>query len=296
MYEDLSYTFKDILKRIFNCINDYIDKNINNPSLVESKLLLINNYIIDILFTPEISQNSFIHTTNQNNSQQNIMPDKYSSNQLKSSREYEEKKNSIIKFKRKYFNNIKEKNECFIHSYNDTNIDSNNKMKTSTNTFKIIKLKRKLKNEHENNKLKEISNIQRLLNIQKDLIFIENKKNKNKEKNNINNLGFITINNSFKNRNNNNIYAYLNKMKTKKHSMSQCKIDNRMNNEEKNNYNDMKLKYELLLKKQKTLKKNNFIKFDFGEIKKSINKQIDKIKGINLSSPSSFRIIKIKSY
>ena len=57
MYEDLGYNFKDILKRIINCINEYIEKNINNPYLVESKLLLINNYVIvfPILNRPFIS-------------------------------------------------------------------------------------------------------------------------------------------------------------------------------------------------------------------------------------------------
>ena len=54
MYEDLCTKFKDILKRIINRINEFIDKNINNPNLVESKLLRINNFIIDITEIGEI--------------------------------------------------------------------------------------------------------------------------------------------------------------------------------------------------------------------------------------------------
>ena len=58
MYEDLCTKFKDILKRIINRINEFIDKNINTPYLIESKLLLINNYIIDILNQIFISKKS----------------------------------------------------------------------------------------------------------------------------------------------------------------------------------------------------------------------------------------------
>ena len=71
-------------------------------------------------------------------------------------------------------------------------------------------------------------------------------------------------------------------------------MNDRLNNNEKYNFNDMKLKYELLRKKI-FLKKNNFIKFDFGEIKKSIDKKMDKIKGIRLSSPSILKKAKLNS-
>ena len=82
-----------------------------------------------------------------------------------------------------------------------------------------------------------------------------------------------------------NLHSFNSKMI--KHSMSQCKIidvkDKSLNNE-KINFDDMKLKYELFRKK-KIMKRNNFIKFDFDEIKKSIEMKIDKIKGINLNLP-----------
>lgn len=293
MYEELSNKFKDILNRIILCINDYIEKNIHNPSLVESKLLLINNYTVDILNNPEI----FSNTTNQNNSQQYIIQDKNSLNQLISSRDYEEKKNSLNKFKRKYFKMIKENSEYVIHSYIDAKKDSKHKNESSIDKFKIIKLKRKLKDEQVKNKIKEFSYLKRLLDVQKDLFLIENKKIKDKENRNRNSFDFTTINNSFKNRNINNYNSltYLNNTKNIKHSISQCEMNDRLNNNnEKYNFNDMKLKYELLRKKI-FLKKNNFIKFDFGEIKKSIDKKMDKIKGIRFSSPSILRKAKLNS-
>ena len=293
MYEELSNKFKDILNRIILCINDYIEKNIHNPSLVESKLLLINNYTVDILNNSEI----FSNTTNQNNSQQYTIQDKNSLNQLISSRDYEEKKNSLNKFKRKYFKMIKENSEYVIHSYIDTKKDSKQKNESSIDKFKIIKLKRKLKDEQEKNKIKELSYLKRLLDVQKDLFLIENKKIKDKENRIRNSFDFTTINNSFKNRNINNYNSltYLNNTKNIKHSISQCEMNHSLNNNnEKYNFNDMKLKYELLRKKI-FLKKNNFIKFDFREIKKSIDKKMDKIKGIRFSSPSILKKAKLNS-
>ena len=293
MYEELSNKFKDILNRIILCINDYIEKNIHNPSLVESKLLLINNYTVDILNNSEI----FSNIANQNNSQQYLIQDKNSLNQLISSRDYEEKKNSLNKFKRKYFKMIKENSEYVIHSYIDTKKDSKQKNESSIDKFKIIKLKRKLKDEQEKNKIKELSYLKRLLDVQKDLFLIENKKIKDKENRIRNSFDFTTINNSFKNRNINNYNSltYLNNTKNIKHSISQCEMNHSLNNNnEKYNFNDMKLKYELLRKKI-FLKKNNFIKFDFREIKKSIDKKMDKIKGIRFSSPSILKKAKLNS-
>ena len=156
MYQNLYLKFKDILKRISNRINEFIDININNPYLVESKLLLINNYIIDTLNTTDISQSSFIDIQNQDNSQYNLL------NPLISSHGCEENKKILNKFKRKYFNSIKDKNEKAIHSYNDFNINSDNKKELTPNKYRIIKLKRKLEDEHEKSKIKELSYIKHI--------------------------------------------------------------------------------------------------------------------------------------
>ena len=294
MYQNLYLKFKDILKRIINRINEFIDININNPYLVESKLLLINNYIIDTLNTTDVSQSSFIDIQNQDNSQYNLL------NPLISSRGCEENKKILNKFKRKYFNSIKDKNEKAIHSYNDFNINSDNKKELTPNKYRIIKLKRKLEDEHEKSKIKELSYLQKLLDIKKDLILYEFKRNKDKERNRSynNNLNYFTINNSNYNNNRNrniniNINNYneninSNNIKNIKHSISQYEYKERSLNVNKNNFDDMKLKYELLRKK-KLLKMNNFIKFDFEEIKKSINKKMEQIKGINNNFPLKSR-------
>lgn len=301
MYEDLCSKFKDILKRIINRINEFIDKNINNPYLVESKLLLINNNIIDILNTSDASQSSFMYYQNQDNSQSNLYSERIISNPIISSRDYDEKQKIINKFKHKYFNSIKEKNENIIHSYNDFNTNLNNKFELAPNKYKIIKLKRKLKDIHEKNKIKELSYLQRLLDIQKDLFLYELKRNKEKERNHSynDNLNYFTINNNNYNNkriiNNYNENIYSNNIKKIKHSMSQCEFKESSDSFKKNNFDDLKLKYELLRKK-KLLKKNNFIKFDFGEIKKSIDKKMDKIKGININFPLTIRKTKINKY
>ena len=303
MYEDLCTKFKDILKRIINRINEFIDKNINTPYLIESKLLLINNYIIDILNANDVSQSSFIYSPNQDSSQSNFHFEKIKFNPLIGSQDYEEKQKIINKFKHKYFNSIKEKNEKIIHSYNDFNINSDNKIELTPNKFKIIKLKRKLKDEHEKNKLKELSYLQRLLDMQKDLYLYELKRNKENERNHSynNNLNYFTINNYYYNNKRNinkinyNENLNTNNNKEIKHSMSQCDFKERSEIVKKNNFDDMKLKYELLRKK-KILKRNSFIKFDFGEIKKSIDKKMDKIKGININFPLTIRKTKINKY
>ena len=90
-----------------------------------------------------------------------------------------------------------------------------------------------------------------------------------------------SINNYNENINSNNI-------KNIKHSISQYEYKEKSLNVNKNNFDDMKLKYELLRKK-KLLKMNNFIKFDFEEIKKSINKKMDQIKEINNNFPLKIR-------
>lgn len=296
MYEDLGYNFKDILKRIINCINEYIEKNINNPYLVESKLLLINNYVIDILNASGESQNWFNQKTILNNFQQNIDTEKSFYDLLISSRDNEEKKKIMNKLKSKYFCGKKENNEKFIHSYNDTKININNKKESSHNKYRIIKLKRKLKNEKERNRLKEFSYLQRLLDMQKDLNNYDLKKIK-EEDNIYDNSNYYTINNNYFKRNllNYKDNSYYNNSKKIKHCLSQCVNKDRINYLEKSNFNDMKLKFELYTKKT-ILKKNNFLKYNLEEFKKSMDKKLNKIQGINLKLPFSIKKANINNY
>ena len=289
MYVDISYKFKEILNRIIFCVSDYINKNINNPSLVESKLLSINNYIIDILHTTESSiQNSFISNFHQTSSHSYLHPDKPMVNQLISSPEYKEKSKTMTKFKRKYLNNNKEKNENIIYSYNDYNKNPNDKKQSSHNKNRIIKLIHKTKNTQDKNRTKEFSLLKQLSYIQKKLNIYElkNREELKQVERNHNSLNYFTINNSYnKYLNNFSINIYPNNSKIIKHSMSQYKLRDILNNNEINTYEKMKIKYEL--RKKKILKLNNFVKFDFGEIKKSIEKKMDKIKDINLKLPLS---------
>ena len=72
MYGEIPYKFKYMLNKIINCIMENILKYISNRLLVESKLILINNYIIDVFNSVEISKNSILNnycmnTPNNNN-------------------------------------------------------------------------------------------------------------------------------------------------------------------------------------------------------------------------------------
>ncbi len=290
MHVEKSYKFREILNRIIFCVSDYIDKNINNPSLVESKLLSINNYIIDILHSTESSiQNSFISNFHQTNSNSYIHSDKRMMNQLISSAEHKEKNKTMTKFKRKYLNNNnKEKNENIIHSYNAYNKNPNNKKQSSQNKNRIIKLIHKTKNAKDKNNTKEFSFLKQLSYIQKKLNIYElkNKEKLKQVEKNHNSLNYFTINNSYnKYLNNFSINIYPNNSKIIKHSMSQYKLRDISNNNDINTYEKMKIKYEL--RKKKIMKLNNFVKFDFEEIKNSIEKKMDKIKKINLKLPLS---------
>ena len=49
MNSEIPYKYKYMLNKIINCIIEYITNNLNNHNLIESKLLLINNYILDVI-------------------------------------------------------------------------------------------------------------------------------------------------------------------------------------------------------------------------------------------------------
>ena len=290
MYKELTEKFNIIVNRIIHCINEFIENNIKNPSLVESKLLLINNYIIDILSpTDTLSSNIKILSQNKDN-------DKSISNSLISSSEYLKGNKTIIKYKNNNFIGNQAKNNRVIYSYNYNDVISENKIDSYDNKYRITKIKRKLRNKDEKSRTKKLPNLQRLLELQKEVYLYEFQKNKEKE-NSYNDSKYLTKNNSFKKRyisDFNEFKIIKNNSKLIKHSMSQCQIKNKENKNGKNNYDSIKLKYELYRKNQ-SFKKNNFIKYNFGEIKKSIKKEIDKIKGIKLNYPLSFKKTKINN-
>ena len=162
MYGDIPYKFKYMLNKIINCILEYVVKNLNDKPLIESKFLLINNYILDIFQNPEITSNGFKYKKLQkiSNSYGNktIMPEF-------------EKNVTLSKF-----NNIflhikqKEKNTSDNHSHNSLYKDNDKD--------KIIKLKKLLKNEQERSLIKELSYLKQLSFVQEKLNYYESKMNK----------------------------------------------------------------------------------------------------------------------
>ena len=188
MYGEIPYKFKYMLNKIINCIMENILKYISNRLLVESKLILINNYIIDIFNSIEISKNSILN---------NYTPNNYSNNVNKSF-----SKKIIFP---KYENNVtcsKLSNVYLNLSEKDSveNNGLNGQEKYNMNIFpykdkyKLNKLKILLKNEQEKNIMKELSYLKRLSFVQKKLDFYESIKNNNdksknaSEMNNKNNL------------------------------------------------------------------------------------------------------------
>ena len=162
MYGDIPYKFKYMLNKIINCILEYVVKNLNDKPLIESKFLLINNYILDIFHNPEITSNGFknkkLQKISNSYGNKNIMP--------------EFKKNVTLS----KFNNI------FLHMKQKEKDSSNNQSQNSPykdkDKDKIIKLKKLLKNEQERSLIKELSYMKQLSFVQEKLNFYESKMNK----------------------------------------------------------------------------------------------------------------------
>ena len=61
MIDEIPYKYKYIVNKIMNCIVQYISNNLSKNLLIESKLLLLNNYIIDIFNPTEAQLNTKIN-------------------------------------------------------------------------------------------------------------------------------------------------------------------------------------------------------------------------------------------
>ena len=188
MYEELPYKYKYMINKIVNCIIQYIMRNLKNNLLIETKLILINNYILDVFNTTEISRNSAINVklnnktnlstfTEKNNISKSMSPE-YDNNVT-----FSKLTNIILDMGQK---NIKEK---IIKNYNE-----HSKIKLSpynnNQKYKIIKLKKLLKNEQEKSAIKELSYLKRLSFFQEKLNFYESKNlspDKSKNNNDIDN-------------------------------------------------------------------------------------------------------------
>ena len=174
MNSEIPHKYKYMLNKIINCIIEYIIKNLNDHNLIEAKLLLINNYILDVFHNQELSRNEVMKkkykkiSTSRNFHDKTVSP------------EYD-KKISLSKFKNivltinKTDKNPKEQNdERKISSHNDK--------------IKINQLKKLLKNEQDKNMIMELAYLKKLSFIQEKLHFYESKKNNSKNNINNNNL------------------------------------------------------------------------------------------------------------
>lgn len=191
MYGEIPYKFKYMLNKIINCMMENILKHLSNRLLVESKLLLINNFVLDVFNSAEISKNNinnhynqstpFNNSVNKSFSKKIIFP-KYDNNVACSKlsnvflniAEKDSAENNQL--------NVKEKNNVNIFPYKDK--------------YKVNKLKILLKNEQEKSMMKEISYLKRLSFIQKKLEFYESLKNNNEKSKNISDIS--NKNSSFK--------------------------------------------------------------------------------------------------
>ena len=281
MFEEIPYKFQYMLNKIINCIIEYILKNRKNSTMIESKLLLINNYILDIFHTPEISRNGFMNRKFQQMLNSSTFSDKTVSPE-------HDKNVTLSKFTNIFFNIMqkgkdesKEQIKTPISPYRDKN--------------KIIKLKKLLKNEQEKSMIKELSYLKKLSFVQEKLNYYESKRNniekrniekrkKNNEKesksisflqlkaeknlrariskNLINNLSYLTVINSCKNKKLNpfrdNIFQ--NTSRIIKHPVNQNKIDDKEAKDQslKNQNSNINLsKEKKLLELLKD--KNNFV-------------------------------------
>lgn len=285
MYDEITFKFKEILNRIILCINNYIDKNLKNPNLVESKLLSINNYIIDILHKDTTHNSCFFNS--RSDSQSDSFSEKMV-NQKNNSREYDKKDMTLGRLKNKYFTNIKDQMEPKILGYMDNNHNIKENQLVLSNKYKIVNLKRNLQNNKEQKVVKEFSLLKRLSDLQKKLI-IHEFKNKNKIRDrNHNGLNNFPLNNKSYNKSKNNyiINLYPNNCKVIKQSLSQCKLKSNKNkiNNDVNEIEDINKKYDFL-KKKKILEINNAFKYDLGEIKKTLDRKMDKIKIQSFHTP-----------
>jgi hypothetical protein len=143
-------------------------KNLRNSLIVESKLLLINNYIIEIFTSHDIlGKNSSILTKiNSTNSLDKTSPNNIISLKYDKNASFSKLNNIVLSLSDK--NTIENTNQ----NHNEQNII---KILPYKDKYKIIKLKKLLKNEQEKSAIKELSYLKRLSFFQEKLNFYESK-------------------------------------------------------------------------------------------------------------------------
>jgi len=177
MYGEIPYRFKYMLNKIVNCIIENILKNLSNNLFVENKLLLINNYIIDIFNQQDIPKNieiNKINTTLPRNISSNNLMDKAVSNAVVLPKydnvSFSKLSNVFLNISGNSLNEKVRKrpkgiNDIQIWPYKDKS--------------KINRLKKLLKIEQEKNAIKELSFLKHLSLVQEKLNFYESKNGNN---------------------------------------------------------------------------------------------------------------------
>lgn len=242
MLTEIPYKFKYMLNKIINCIIEFIMKNLKNDLLLESKLILINNYILEVFHTTEISGNINTKSNKSIYNAKNIIHGSFTPRY--------EKNISLPKFNN-IFINISDKLKQENLSLSSNEKSNSRAISHFKDKNKIIKLKNLLKSEQEKSLIKELTYLKKLSFVQEKLNFYE-AKNEIKDKANflngienknlsfrlidenkklklkmnksfINNLNNLTIMNSSKNKKINIIKNIGNSKRSRiiKHSMSQ---------------------------------------------------------------------------
>ena len=176
MYGEIPYKFKYMLNKIINCIMENILKYISNRLLVESKLILINNYIIDVFNSVEISKNNMLNNYSKNTP--NNLSSKINSSFSKKIIFPKYENNVTCSKLNNIYLNLSEKDTIENNGLNGKEINSINNTPYK-DKYKLNKLKILLKNEQEKSIMKELSYMKRLSFVQKKLEFYESKKNNN---------------------------------------------------------------------------------------------------------------------
>ena len=259
MYGDIPYKFKYILNKIVNCLIQYIMNNLSNHLLVESKLILINNYIIDVFKSREELRNGkkLLNHNSHKNPNSNTFIDKSVSNKIITP--IFGSNVTLSKFNHVFLNLGQKDFKENINKSNNEKIGVKISAYKEKEKFKLIRLRKLLKDEQEKSMMKELSYLKRLSLVQEKLNFyetikgnsikaknsleIDNKINPNsfrvneekiakskmnKSMNNnikLSNKDYLTLINCFRNRRINLFYP--NTTRVLKHSVSQKKISDK---------------------------------------------------------------------
>ena len=177
MIDEIPYKYKYIVNKIMNCIVQYISNNLSKNLLIESKLLLLNNYIIDIFNPTEAQLNTKINIKINKDHAPKILLDKSVSSNIITSK-YDNKV-SFNKLRHLIFNSgnqiIKENSP-----------KSNNEKYKNKDKFKIIKLEKLLKCDSGKNKIKELPHLKGISLMQERWNFNDvNKEIQDKPKNSV---------------------------------------------------------------------------------------------------------------